>query len=62
MGDNLVALLMFSSMMPLLLTGKRVFEAIGFVATASDMLLWGDGGAEMAFSSAMKLPLNGIRC
>lgn len=55
MGHNLVALLMFSSMMLLLLTGKRVFGAIGFVAAASALLLWGDGGAEMAFSSAMKL-------
>ena len=39
----------------LLLTGKRVFGAIGFVAAASALLLWGDGGAELAFSSAMKL-------
>ena len=55
MGHNMVALLMFSSMTLLLLTGKRVFGAIGFVAAASALLLWGDGGAELAFSSAMKL-------
>jgi tripartite ATP-independent transporter DctM subunit len=46
---------MFSSMMLLLLTGKRVFGAIGFVAVVSALLLWGDGGSEMAFSAAMKL-------
>ena len=55
MSHNAIALLMFSSMMVLLLTGKRVFGAIGFVAVASALLLWGDGGSEMAFSSAMKL-------
>lgn len=34
MSYELIALLMFSSMMLLLLTGKRVFGAIGFVAAA----------------------------
>ena len=42
-------------MILLLLTGKRVFGAIGFVAVAASLLLWGDGGSEMAFSAAMKL-------
>lgn len=46
---------MFSSMMLLLLTGQRVFAAIGFVGAAAGLLLWGDGGAEMAFSASMKL-------
>lgn len=55
MDYQLIALLMFSSMMLLLLTGKRVFGAIGFVAAAAALLLWGDGGSEMAFSAAMKL-------
>ena len=55
MDYQLIALLMFSSMMLLLLTGKRVFGAIGFVAVAAALLLWGDGGSEMAFSAAMKL-------
>lgn len=55
MEYELLALMMFSSMMLLLLTGKRVFGAIGFVAVASALLLWGDGGSEMAFSAAMKL-------
>ncbi|HIP80417.1 MAG TPA: TRAP transporter large permease subunit, partial [Kiloniellaceae bacterium] len=36
-------------------TGQRVFAAIGFVATLAALLLWGDGGSEIAFSAAMKL-------
>lgn len=55
MNHNLIALLMFSSMMLLLLTGKRVFGAIGFVAAAAALMLWGDGGVELPFSAAMKL-------
>ncbi|NQD93379.1 TRAP transporter large permease subunit [Pseudomonas sp. CrR25] len=55
MSYELIALLMFSSMMLLLLTGKRVFGAIGFVAVIAALLLWGDGGSEVAFSAAMKL-------
>jgi tripartite ATP-independent transporter DctM subunit len=55
MSYELIALLMFSSMMIMLLTGQRVFGAIGFVAAASALLLWGEGGSEMAFSAAMKL-------
>jgi tripartite ATP-independent transporter DctM subunit len=55
MNYELIALLMFSSMMLLLLTGKRVFGAIGFVAAAAALLLWGDGGVELPFSAAMKL-------
>ncbi|MFH1803681.1 MAG: TRAP transporter large permease subunit [Pseudomonadota bacterium] len=55
MSYELIALLMFASMMMLLLTGKRVFGAIGFVAVVFSLALWGDGGSEMAFSAAMKL-------
>ena len=55
MSYELIAILMFSSMMLLLLTGQRVFGAIGFVAVAAALLLWGDGGAELGFSAAMKL-------
>jgi tripartite ATP-independent transporter DctM subunit len=55
MNHELIALLMFSSMMLLLLTGKRVFGAIGFVAAAAALMLWGDGGVELPFSAAMKL-------
>ena len=55
MSYELIAGLMFSSMMLLLLTGQRVFGAIGFVAVIAAFALWGDGGSEMAFSAAMKL-------
>ncbi|WP_420347188.1 TRAP transporter large permease [Pelagibius sp.] len=55
MSYEVIAVLMFSSMMLMLLTGQRVFAAIGFVATIAALLLWGDGGSEIAFSAAMKL-------
>jgi len=55
MSYEAIALLMFSSMMLLLLTGQRVFGAIGFVAVVAALFLWGDGGSEMGFSAAMKL-------
>jgi len=55
MPYEMIALLMFSSMMLMLMTGQRVFGAIGFVGAASALLLWGTGGAEIPFSAAMKL-------
>jgi len=55
MSYEAIAILMFSSMMLLLLTGQRVFGAIGFVAVAAAFFLWGDGGSELGFSAAMKL-------
>jgi len=55
MSYELIAILMFSSMMLMLLTGQRVFGAIGFVAVVGALLLWGTGGSELAFASAMKL-------
>jgi len=55
MSYEMIALLMFSSMMLMLLTGQRVFGAIGFVAAIAALFLWGNGGSEMAFSAAMKL-------
>jgi tripartite ATP-independent transporter DctM subunit len=55
MTYELVALLMFASMMLMLMTGQRVFAAIGFVAVASAMALWGTGGSVLGFSAAMKL-------
>ena len=55
MSYELIALLMFGTMMMLLLTGQRVFGVIGFVAAVSALLLWGDGGSEMAFSASIKL-------
>ena len=56
MPYELIAVLMFSSMMLMLFSGQRVFGAIGCVAAVSAMLLWGDhGGYDLGFSAAMKL-------
>jgi len=55
MSFDAIAMVMFLGMLGMLLTGQRVFGAIGFVAAVSALLLWGDGGAELAFSAAMKL-------
>jgi len=55
MSYEMIALLMFASMMLMLMTGQRVFAAIGFVAVVASLLLWGTGGANIAFSSAIKV-------
>ncbi|MXN64704.1 TRAP transporter large permease subunit [Stappia sp. GBMRC 2046] len=55
MSYDLIAILMFAGMMALLLTGQRVFGAIGFIAAVFALLLWGTGGGEIPFSAAMKL-------
>ena len=55
MSHELIAILMFSSMMVMLMTGQRVFGVIGGVAVAAALLLWGTGGSDIPFSAAMKL-------
>ncbi|MFV2032943.1 MAG: TRAP transporter large permease subunit [Gammaproteobacteria bacterium] len=55
MPYEMIALLMFSSMMLLLFTGQRVFGAIGAVAALAAITMWGTGGSDIPFSSAMKL-------
>ncbi|MGR5130844.1 TRAP transporter large permease [Vibrio alfacsensis] len=55
MSYEMIALLMFSAMMLMLLTGQRVFAVIGSIAVIAALMLWGDGGSEIAFSSAIKL-------
>jgi tripartite ATP-independent transporter DctM subunit len=55
MSYEMIAVLMFSTMMVMLLTGQRVFGAIGFVAVVAAMFLWGTGGSQLGFSAAMKL-------
>ncbi len=55
MSYEMIAILMFSTMMLMLLTGQRVFGAIGFVGAAAGMLLWGTGGVDVPFAAAMKL-------
>jgi len=55
MSYEVIALLMFSSMMLMLMTGQRVFGAIGAVAAIASLTLWGVGGSEISFGAAMKL-------
>ena len=55
MSHELIAITMFASMLVLMLTGQRVFAAIGFVAAAAAALLYGTGSLEMPFNAAFKL-------
>lgn len=55
MSHSMIAITMFASMMLLMATGQRVFAAIGTVAAAAGLLLWGTGGHDIPFSAAMKL-------
>ena len=55
MSYEMIAILMFSSMMLMLLTGQRVFGAIGAVASIAALTLWGVGGSDLPISAAMKL-------
>lgn len=55
MSHELIALLMFSLLMLMLMTGQRVFGAIGFIAAIFSLCLWGDGGAEMPFNASIAL-------
>lgn len=55
MSYELIAILMFATMLVMLLTGQRVFAAIGFVAAGTALLLYGDGAIEMPFNAAFKL-------
>ena len=55
MSHEAIAITMFASMLVLLLTGQRVFAAIGFVAGAAALGLYGTGAIEMPFNAAFKL-------
>ena len=55
MPQELIAVLMFSTMLLLMITGQRVFGIIGFVAVVASIALWGTGGHTMGFSASMKL-------
>jgi len=55
MSQEHIALFMFASMMLMLLSGQRVFGAIGAIATIAALALWGTGGQDIPFSAAMKL-------
>ncbi len=55
MSYEMIAIFMFASMMLMLFTGQRVFGAIGAVGAIAAIALWGTGGSDIAFASAMKL-------
>lgn len=55
MSYELIAILMFATMAVMLLTGQRVFGAIGFVAAGAALLLYGNGAIEMPFNATLKL-------
>jgi tripartite ATP-independent transporter DctM subunit len=55
MSYEAIAITMFACMMLMLMTGQRVFAAIGFVAVIAALFLWGTGGSNIAFSAAMKV-------
>lgn len=55
MSYEAIAIMMFTSMLLMLLTGQRVFAAIGFVSAAAALGLYGTGAIEMPFNAAFKL-------
>ncbi len=55
MPQELIAIIMFSTMMLMLMTGQRVFGAIGAVGVIAALLLWGPGGGDIGFSATIKL-------
>ena len=55
MSYEAIALLMVSSMLVMLITGQRVFAAIGAVAAGAALMLYGTGSIEMPFNAALQL-------
>ncbi len=56
MSYDMIAVLMFSSMLLLLMTGQRMFGIIGFVAIVAAILLWGErGGYDLGFAQTIKV-------
>lgn len=55
MNFELVAVLMFVSMLIMLLTGRHIFAVIGGVASAFSVILWGRGGEGLAFHASFNL-------
>ncbi|WP_127556075.1 TRAP transporter large permease [Saccharospirillum alexandrii] len=56
MSYDLIAALMFGSMLVMMLTGQRMFGVIGFVAVIAAVFLWGDrGGYDLAFAQTIKV-------
>lgn len=55
MSQEHIALFMFAAMMLMLISGQRVFGAIGAIAAIAAITLWGTGGQDIPFSAALKL-------
>ncbi len=56
MHYDMIAALMFGSMLVMLMTGQRMFGIIGFVAVVAALALWGDrGGYDLAFAQSIKV-------
>ena len=56
MPTEMIAALMFGTLLMLMLTGQRMFGVIGFVAVVAAIWLWGDrGGHDIAFAQSFKL-------
>jgi len=53
MNFELIAVLMFNSMLVVLLNGRHIFTVIGVVASAFALALWGRGG--LAFHASFNL-------
>ena len=52
---SLMAILMFSSMIVMLLTGRHIFAVIGGVSAIFALLLWGKGGVGMSYHATFQL-------
>jgi len=55
MSYELMAILMFASMLVMLLTGRHIYAVIGGVAVIFSLALWGKGGSGLAFHAAFSL-------
>ncbi len=55
MTYELMAILMFLSMVTMLLTGRHIYAVIGGVATIFSLLLWGKGGSGLPFHAVFSL-------
>jgi len=56
MNYDMIAALMFGSMLVMLMTGQRMFGIIGFIAVVAALALWGDrGGYDLAFAQSIKV-------
>ncbi len=55
MSYEAIAITMSLGMLVMLLTGQRIFAAIGFVSAISALFLYGNGAIELPFNAAFKL-------